>query len=210
MLARPGTHALRHQPHCGRAPGGRVRCSPPLRAASKRSTQAGARVRALAVPGRAGWLRAAWPSAPRVRAPPSRGRPCSYGAPRQRAARGRRRAGAGAHAAGGQGGQRQDVHADRAGSGAHQPVHRPAVPPPGDPPRRARGRRRRRARAAQRAPRLQAQLKEGTAEKLRAAVPALPDASLAAMKRAPLRQYDPLIVQDPLVYRLTEVRAARA
>jgi cyanate lyase len=41
-------------------------------------------------------------------------------------------------------------------------------------------------------------------------VPALPDASLAAMKRAPLRQYDPLIVQDPLVYRLTEVRAARA
>ncbi len=75
---------------------------------------------------------------------------------------------------------------------------------------RARGRRRRYARAAERGARAQAQLKEGTAEKLRAAVPALPDSSLAAMKRAPLRQYDPLIVQDPLVYRLTEVRAARA
>lgn len=52
---------------------------------------------------------------------------------------------------------------------------------------------------------MQAQLKEGTAKKLRAAVPTLDDDMLAAMKKAPMRMYDPHIIQEPMVYRLTEV-----
>ena len=57
--------------------------------------------------------------------------------------------------------------------------------------------------------RAQAHLKEDTAPKLKAAVPAISDEMLAAMKKSPMRTYDPQIVQDPLVYRLTEVRCAR-
>ena len=51
----------------------------------------------------------------------------------------------------------------------------------------------------------QAQLKEATAPKLKAAVPAIDDEMLTAMKKSPMRTYDPQIAQDPLVYRLTEV-----
>ena len=54
--------------------------------------------------------------------------------------------------------------------------------------------------------RAQAQLKEATAPKLKAAVPNINDDMLAAMKKSPMRVFDPQIVQDPLVYRLTEVR----
>ncbi|KAK9827998.1 hypothetical protein WJX81_007030 [Elliptochloris bilobata] len=50
----------------------------------------------------------------------------------------------------------------------------------------------------------QAQLKEATAPKLKAAVPGLDYVTLAAMKKAPIRMYDPQIIQDPLVYRINE------
>jgi cyanate lyase len=50
----------------------------------------------------------------------------------------------------------------------------------------------------------QAQLKAGTADALRAAVPGLTDDHLDAMKRCPMRSYDPAIVQEPHIYRTTE------
>ena len=56
----------------------------------------------------------------------------------------------------------------------------------------------------------QAQLKKATAPKLKAAVPAIDDDMLTAMKKSPMRVYDPQIVQDPLVYRLTEVCCAQS
>ena len=37
-------------------------------------------------------------------------------------------------------------------------------------------------------------------------MPNIDDDMLAAMKKSPMRVFDPQIVQDPLVYRLTEVR----
>ena len=51
----------------------------------------------------------------------------------------------------------------------------------------------------------QAELKEGTAPLLQKAVPGLTDDLVAQMKVSPLRQFDPQLIQDPLVYRLYEV-----
>ncbi|GAV69527.1 Cyanate_lyase domain-containing protein [Cephalotus follicularis] len=50
----------------------------------------------------------------------------------------------------------------------------------------------------------QAQLKPETAPKLRAAVPGLPDDLLQQMMSPPMRSYDPHVIQEPAVYRLTE------
>lgn len=55
-------------------------------------------------------------------------------------------------------------------------------------------------------PQNQAQLKPASVARLRTAVPALTDAQLAAMQVAPLRRFDPGLVQEPLVYRLYEAR----
>ncbi|KAL4561196.1 hypothetical protein LXL04_033359 [Taraxacum kok-saghyz] len=52
--------------------------------------------------------------------------------------------------------------------------------------------------------RRQAQLKPDTAPKLRTALPDLTDIHIQQMKEAPLRSYDPSIIQDPTVYRLNE------
>lgn len=48
---------------------------------------------------------------------------------------------------------------------------------------------------------LQAQLKSGREELLRKACPALTDELIAAMKRAPMRGYDPSILKEPHIYR---------
>ena len=50
----------------------------------------------------------------------------------------------------------------------------------------------------------QAQLKPSTAEKLKAAVPGIGAEDLLAMQRAPMRSFDPTIMQEPLIYRLVE------
>jgi len=50
----------------------------------------------------------------------------------------------------------------------------------------------------------QAQLKPSTEEALRRVVPALSDDNIAAMRRCPMRSFDPNIVQEPHIYRLTE------
>lgn len=50
----------------------------------------------------------------------------------------------------------------------------------------------------------QAELKEATAPLLQKAVPGLTDDLIARMKVSPLRQFDPQLIQDPLVYRLYE------
>ncbi|CAK0737267.1 hypothetical protein CVIRNUC_000883 [Coccomyxa viridis] len=50
----------------------------------------------------------------------------------------------------------------------------------------------------------QAELKEGTAPLLQKAVPGLTNDLVAQMKVSPLRQFDPQLIQDPLVYRLYE------
>lgn len=47
----------------------------------------------------------------------------------------------------------------------------------------------------------QAQLKPETAAKLRTALPDLPEELLDEMMKAPLRSYDPNLIQDPTVYR---------
>ena len=52
---------------------------------------------------------------------------------------------------------------------------------------------------------MQAELKEATAPLLQKAVPGLTDDLIARMKVSPLRQFDPQLIQDPLVYRLYEV-----
>jgi hypothetical protein len=51
----------------------------------------------------------------------------------------------------------------------------------------------------------QTELKSGTAEALQKAVPGLSDELIEEMKVSPLRQFDPNLIQDPLVYRLYEV-----
>ena len=48
---------------------------------------------------------------------------------------------------------------------------------------------------------MQAQLKSGREEVLRKACPALTDELIAAMKRAPMRGYDPSILKEPHIYR---------
>lgn len=50
----------------------------------------------------------------------------------------------------------------------------------------------------------QAQLKEGAVPLLKKAVPALTDEQLAAMRKCPMRSYDPTIVQEPHIYRTQE------
>ena len=50
----------------------------------------------------------------------------------------------------------------------------------------------------------QAQLKPATAEKLRAALPALGDADVEAMQGAPMRGFDEAILKEPNVYRTYE------
>lgn len=52
--------------------------------------------------------------------------------------------------------------------------------------------------------RRQAQLKPETAPKLKAALPHLCDQLIHQMMEAPLRSYDPNLIQDPTVYRLNE------
>ena len=48
---------------------------------------------------------------------------------------------------------------------------------------------------------LQAQLKESTVDKLRQAVPGLTDEHISIMKRCPMRSFDPMIKQEPHIYR---------
>lgn len=48
---------------------------------------------------------------------------------------------------------------------------------------------------------MQAQLKSGREELVRKACPALTDELIAAMKRAPMRGYDPSILKEPHIYR---------
>eukprot|EP00891_Asterochloris_glomerata_P004668 jgi/Astpho2/4668/Aster-00232 len=47
----------------------------------------------------------------------------------------------------------------------------------------------------------QAQLKESTVDKLRQAVPGLTDEHISIMKRCPMRSFDPMIKQEPHIYR---------
>jgi len=51
----------------------------------------------------------------------------------------------------------------------------------------------------------QAQLKDGTAKKLVKVVPGLTPKLIAEMKKCPMRSFDPLLIQEPNVYRMTEV-----
>jgi cyanate lyase len=51
----------------------------------------------------------------------------------------------------------------------------------------------------------QAQLKPATSEKLRELMPLITDEDIKQMMECPLRSFDPAIVQDPFVYRLTEL-----
>ncbi|KAK9282624.1 hypothetical protein L1049_010843 [Liquidambar formosana] len=52
--------------------------------------------------------------------------------------------------------------------------------------------------------RRQAQLKPETSPKFRAALPGLPEELLEEMMRAPMRSYDPNLIQEPAFYRLNE------
>ena len=53
--------------------------------------------------------------------------------------------------------------------------------------------------------RRQAQLKPGTEAKLKEAVPGLTEELLEAMRRPPCRTFDPQILQEPHIFRMTEV-----
>jgi cyanate lyase len=55
--------------------------------------------------------------------------------------------------------------------------------------------------------RRQAQLKKSTEDKLVKLVPGLTEELLKEMRKPPLRSYDPSILQEPHVYRMTEVCA---
>jgi len=55
--------------------------------------------------------------------------------------------------------------------------------------------------------RRQAQLKKSTEDKLVKLVPTLTEELLREMRKAPLRSFDPAILQEPHVYRMTEVCA---
>lgn len=52
---------------------------------------------------------------------------------------------------------------------------------------------------------LQAQLKKETEAKLAKAVPGLTEDLLREMRKCPMRSYDPSIIQEPNIYRMTEV-----
>lgn len=47
----------------------------------------------------------------------------------------------------------------------------------------------------------QAQLKPSSVQGMKLAVPGISEADLKLMQRAPVRRYDPSIIQEPLVYR---------
>ncbi|HDY67248.1 MAG TPA: cyanase [Candidatus Scalindua sp.] len=51
----------------------------------------------------------------------------------------------------------------------------------------------------------QAQLKEDAVSKLAKLVPGLNEELLAEMRKCPMRSYDPAIIQEPNIYRMTEV-----
>ena len=55
--------------------------------------------------------------------------------------------------------------------------------------------------------RRQAQLKKGAEDKLVKLVPLLSEDLLREMRKPPIRSYDPAILQEPHVYRMTEVCA---
>jgi cyanate lyase len=55
--------------------------------------------------------------------------------------------------------------------------------------------------------RLQAQLKKETEAKLVTLVPGLTGTLLEAMRECPMRSYDPAVLQEPHIYRMTEVCA---
>jgi cyanate lyase len=55
--------------------------------------------------------------------------------------------------------------------------------------------------------RRQAQLKPATASKLSQVLPSITPDLLKEMQRPPVRSYDPAIIQEPHVYRMTEVCA---
>jgi len=55
--------------------------------------------------------------------------------------------------------------------------------------------------------RRQAQLKKSTEDKLVKLVPAITENLLRDMRKPPIRSYDPAILQEPHVYRMTEVCA---
>ncbi|KAJ3032170.1 UNVERIFIED_CONTAM: hypothetical protein HDU68_000009 [Siphonaria sp. JEL0065] len=50
----------------------------------------------------------------------------------------------------------------------------------------------------------QAQLKDNTAKRLVEILPSISSSDIALMKKAPLRSFDPNIIQEPTVYRLNE------
>jgi cyanate lyase len=51
----------------------------------------------------------------------------------------------------------------------------------------------------------QAQLKENAVAKLKELVPGLDDKLISEMRKCPMRSYDPTIIQEPNIYRMTEV-----
>ena len=53
----------------------------------------------------------------------------------------------------------------------------------------------------------QAQLKKGTEAKLGKLVPGLTKDLLKGMRKCPMRSYDPTVLQEPHIYRMTEVCA---
>jgi len=53
--------------------------------------------------------------------------------------------------------------------------------------------------------RRQAQLKSGTESKLKGLVPGLTEELLVEMRKPPISSFDPAIIQEPHVYRITEV-----
>ena len=55
--------------------------------------------------------------------------------------------------------------------------------------------------------RAQAQLKPGTEKKLVNMVPGLTEDLLQEMRKCPMRSFDPAVIQEPHIYRLTEVAA---
>lgn len=50
----------------------------------------------------------------------------------------------------------------------------------------------------------QAHLKPATAEKLKALIPGISNDDIKSMQKIPFRSFDPLIMQEPFIYRLVE------
>jgi len=51
----------------------------------------------------------------------------------------------------------------------------------------------------------QAQLKPGAEAEIRKLVPGLTDELIAEMRKCPMRSFDPAVIQEPNIYRMTEV-----